>query len=169
MIRSKFAAQSAAAMIAVALTACTPAPRSDRLDLTPDVARVLEEADRWTIYGLETSRSMAIDGAEKIFHGHEILSAAQLTDAEARAELTRALNGGMAENRTTIAACFSPRHGIHAELPSGEIADLVICFECLQFYIFDASGDKVASEMTSESPSSIFNRVYRSAGVSVLD
>jgi hypothetical protein len=62
-----------------------------------------------------------------------------------------------------VARCFDPRHGIRAT--SGEtVADLVICFECLQIEAY-VNDKHLQGALTSASPQAFLNGVLRDAKI----
>jgi hypothetical protein len=67
-----------------------------------------------------------------MFHGYLIRGRAEVTDANERRALVRALARGARDaTPNTMGACFNPRHALRIEQGS-YAADFVICFECLQ-------------------------------------
>ena len=119
---------------------------------------VLEQADQLELLSLHPRFETHPTG--KTFHGYRILSRTRIKDAKTRQKLIASLLQGMRENQGTIAACFNPRHGIHAT-HKGKRADLVICFECLQVQLF---GDTTGEFLISRSPQPVFDGVLQSGG-----
>ena len=70
---------------------------------------------------------------------------------------------GVRSSNGTVAACFNPRHGIHATR-QGRTVDLLICFECLQIEIFEAER-KIAGVLTSRSVEADVDALYEAAGL----
>jgi hypothetical protein len=75
----------------------------------------------------------------------------------------RTHDGRAFRNDGRVAACFNPRHGIRASR-EGKTIDLVICFECLQVYVYAEEG-RQGSFLTTSSPQPVFDQVLREAGV----
>jgi hypothetical protein len=75
--------------------------------------------------------------SETVFHGYDILGRADISDADERRALVRALARSARESDGSIGACFNPRHGLHVE-QSGCSVDFVICFECLQVHAHES-------------------------------
>jgi hypothetical protein len=74
----------------------------------------------------------------------------------------------MAENNNSEGLCFTPRHGIHATR-AGATVDLVVCFECLQIYLY-VNGSEIRNGgevrfLTSKSPEAVFDKVLADANV----
>jgi hypothetical protein len=93
-----------------------------------------------------------------VFHGYDILGRAEITDADERRALVRALARGARDSDGSIGLCFNPRHGLHIEQSGGSV-DFVICFECLQVH---AHGFQGGSEfLTSATPQSTFDESLR--------
>jgi hypothetical protein len=96
------------------------------------------------------------------FKGWRVLGSSVLDDPTAR-DVLAALERGIAENESWVAACFDPRHGIRARRGADEV-DLVICFECAQVYLYSA-GQWMGSVPVTGSPEPAFDRVLSEAGV----
>lgn len=151
------------------LTACSVNSKTLDLKEADAEASKLANAAEWTIYSLNTTvLSEEEQQSEHHFHGWEVLGEATLSSEKERADLTRALNRGIAENGdTTMAACFGPRHGISVQAPRGTV-DLVICFECLQIRVYGEDGEQRATTLTMSDPSVVFNQIWRKHGLNVL-
>ena len=44
---------------------------------------------------------------------------------------------------------------------------LVICFECLQIYVYDGGEERTARVLTTNGPQRVFDRIYRGEGLSI--
>lgn len=117
---------------------------------------ILQHADHFELLSLDPRLQSSPENDS--FHGYRVLRRVTISDATARKKLISALRQGMREN-SGIAACFNPRHGIHAE-NNGRQADLVICFECLQVQLF---GDAQGEFLVSGSPQSIFDGTLKAS------
>jgi hypothetical protein len=104
---------------------------------------------------------MIFDGGKNNFHGIQVLGQTEVTP-EVRAKLMSALYDGMTRRGVFRAACFEPRHGIHAVL-GNKSADMLICFHCMQFVIFPGPKDYTTAVSKTEQP--VFDRVLTDAGV----
>ena len=71
--------------------------------------------------------------------------------------LVKQLVTGVAPQSTPIAACFNPRHGVHA-VSSTDFADLVICFECNWVRVYYSDGT-TESYVPSQSPREFLSSV----------
>lgn len=121
---------------------------------------ILLGADTFELYSLDPAR-----GGPKpkvAFHGWKVLGKTAVKDKKTREKLIVALGKGMAENDGVVAGCFNPRHGIRA-VKNGKTVDLVICFECYSFQIFE--GKKASNALTTRSPAPTFNKVLTDAKV----
>ena len=116
---------------------------------------ILTRADHFELLSLDPRLGDRTD--ENTFHGYRVLARVPISDANGRQKLVSALREGMRESSGTIAACFNPRHGIHA-LYKGKQADLVICFECLQVQLF---GDSCGEFPISDSPQGVFQATLK--------
>lgn len=128
---------------------------------------ILSAAESWTIYALDPYPHEVPPTEGRDFHGYHVRGEATLTDLATRAEVAAALIAGMEGNDDMVAACFDPRHGIRATSASGTV-DLVICFECLQVYVFEpGDAERRSMELTTSDPKVAFNRVWRAAGLDI--
>ncbi|MDF1799976.1 MAG: hypothetical protein P1V81_12430 [Planctomycetota bacterium] len=98
-------------------------------------------------------------------HGYGVRGRATISDRSLRLELLTALGDGARENNGMVAACFNPRHAIVAEL-EGRTCELIICFECLTFQVWDGS-ERVETVDVSETPATRFNEIYTAEGLSI--
>jgi hypothetical protein len=131
--------------------------------LPEELAAVLMEAEEWTLYALEPSM---MEPVEDGFHGYAIRGQNTIDSQADRAQLSHALTQGIAGNQDMVAACFLPRHGIRAE-SEGRVCELVICFECLQIYVYDGGEERTDQVLTTSGPQKVFDRVYKAAGLSI--
>ena len=133
--------------------------RSLRNRLPAAVVTLLEQADQFELLSLNPKFDMRpFKGS---FHGYKVLAKTGVKDTKTRQRLISALLQGMRENSGNLAACFNPRHGIRA-IHKGSHADLVICFECLQFHLF---GNAQGEFLVSRSPQSVFDAVLKAADI----
>jgi len=98
-------------------------------------------------------------------HGYGVRGRAVLEERSLRLEFLSALAQGAKENDGMVAACFNPRHAIIAE-SNGQICEIIICFECLTFQIWDGT-TRVENADLSETPCRTFDRIFADAGLSV--
>jgi hypothetical protein len=80
-----------------------------------------------------------------------------------RHELVAALQKAISESDGSVAACFEPRHGIHATSGVNSV-DLVICFHCRQIEVYLGS-TQTAYVPTTDAAERVFDRFLEEAGV----
>ncbi len=127
---------------------------------------IAANADTWMLLALDPSFPEEGTDPDTLFHGHAILGAVNVSDADAIRRLSEALNQGIEANDGMVAGCFNPRHGISVATDEGSV-DLSICFECLQIYVYGPGGERVETVLTMSEPSSVFNGIYRDAGLTI--
>jgi hypothetical protein len=149
-------------------------PSSSRLHIEPSAADIFEEADTWELLSLTPYRSsgreeIAMDGPSPPdrYRWYPILGQATLDRGAERSDLTRAFNRGRRGWDQMVAMCFNPRHLIRARLDDGRSAELLICFECGQYYVYDASNGRIEQGVIHGFPSATFNRIYESLGLEI--
>jgi len=72
---------------------------------------------------------------ERDFHGYAVLGRAPIVDSGLRVEVVVDFYQS-AREAGGMFLCFMPHHGVHA-VRGGAVVDLVICFHCLQYVLFD--------------------------------
>jgi hypothetical protein len=132
--------------------------------LTRQAAPGLDNPAELTLYSIDGRDRDAGQppSAGETFHGYPILGKVEVSDPEARAEITAAVRAGMADRSASPAACFWPRHGVRVA-SAGRSVDYVICFECCQLHIHE--GDAQQFRTTSRTPQDVLNRHLKAAGV----
>jgi hypothetical protein len=141
------------------LTGAT-AQAADKNEVPAAAKAILDKATEYEIYSLDPS----VEGVKDGFHGWKVLGKTTVKDAK-RTDLLKALAKGVDENKGEAAKCFIPRHGIRAR-DGDKTVDLVICFQCLQVYVYyDKSEKRDAMFLTSRSPEESFDSVLKAAGV----
>jgi hypothetical protein len=98
------------------------------------------------------------------FRGYPVLGKVEITDRAKQRELTNALETGIAKNDGGEANCFSPRHAIRVTT-DGRTVDYVICFECLQVYVYD--NESKSKKLITRDPQSIFDKQLQDAGITL--
>lgn len=98
-------------------------------------------------------------------HGYTVRGRAEIKDRALRLELLTALGAGARENNGMVAACFNPRHALIAK-HNGKTCELIICFECLTFQVWDGKERKETVDL-SETPRATFDRIFTDAGLSI--
>jgi hypothetical protein len=97
------------------------------------------------------------------FHGYKVLGKTAVKDALVQKRLVKSFAKGMAGD-IAPAKCFNPRHGIRATR-DGKTVELVICFECSQFDLYDASGEEGKRLLVNQTPEPAFDKVLNDAGL----
>jgi hypothetical protein len=124
-----------------------------------DVRDALEKAEQMELYSLDPD----VDRKdEQGFHGWKVLGKVELTKADVKGRVVRAVIKGM-EEPASPAKCFEPRHGIRL-VGKGKTTDLVICFACSQTYVYRAGPDRVTL-FTSKAPQTVLDKVLTDAKV----
>lgn len=100
---------------------------------------------------------------DKHFRGYLVLGKVEITEPKARLEIMRAINDGISESDGTVASCFWPRHGVHVET-EGKTIDFVICYECLQVYVFSGR-ERPDMQPTSEKHQAMLTDRLTAAGI----
>ena len=129
------------------------------------VTLVLESPDTFAILALEPLHVDLSQAEGETFHGYRVLGQAELTSAAERQQLLEAVYRGIHKSKGLAAACFNPRHGIHA-VRAQDTVDLVICFECLQIHIYPPSGEREAAG-AAEGPEGRLTTLYEAHGLSI--
>ena len=101
--------------------------------------------------------------APKFFYYAE-LGRATLTDPAKIRAVVEAVYGGINDSDGMVAACFNPRHGIHAEV-DGKPVDFVICFECLSMHIH-VEGERNPARTTG-APGEFLTKIWEEAGLTL--
>jgi hypothetical protein len=125
---------------------------------------VLESSEQFTLYSLDPYPLGQGDVALPIFHEHRILGKTLITDPKIKRHLLDAMYESIGNSNGDMAACFNPRHGIHA-VSKQKTVDLVICFECGQTEVYDEHG--MHGTTNTSSPKPVFDRVLTNAGVTL--
>lgn len=99
----------------------------------------------------------------RAFHGHAILGELPINDPAQRKKLFAAFRRGVADHDGTLAACFTPRHGLRIVREKTTL-DLVICFQCSQVKVYE-NGVPSETILISTSPRTLFNDTLLDAGI----
>ena len=136
-------------------------------DLLEAERRVVRSASALEILALDPAWPMSQEAREDPanFHGHKVLGRATLADSAVMLDLLNLIARSYRANDTTVAACFSPRHGVRVR-EAGSIVDLQICFECLQMKVF-RDGERVHSGLMASTYEPLVSKIYRSAGLAL--
>lgn len=128
--------------------------------LPQDALTVLSQARDIELLSIEPAPESSSNGG---FHGYRVLGKTLLKEVTVRKSLvesfTRAMEGTIVPTR-----CFIPRYGIRAT-HSGKTVEMLICFECSQFYVYDALGNSSKRFWVNQTPRSVFDKVLQDAGI----
>ncbi len=160
MVRARY-------IVLLAALLMTPALAWSAENKLPDKARaILAKADQIELYSLDPVTPVK-KGAQG-FHDWTVLGKTVLK-GDAGKRLVAALEKGIAENKGEAARCFQPRHGIRATA-KGKTVDLVICFECLQVYVYyDKTEKRDQTVLTTGSPEPTLDKALKDAGVRLAE
>ena len=120
-----------------------------------------DELTLYAIDGLVNEPESFVTDA-KHFRGYEVLGKLEITDPESRREIMAAVLAGIGESDGTVASCFWPRHGVHV-VTDGKAVDYVICYECLQAYVFSEAGN--TGEATTNTHQAVLSDRLTAAGI----
>jgi hypothetical protein len=121
---------------------------------------ILDQADEWELYSLFPVQEEK--NLPERFQGWPVLGKTMVRDVETRRRLREALAEGTKRYQQWFpgAACFFPRHGIHAS-HGGKSVDLSICFQCGYVY----QNDMTEEFRTTSTPQPAFDAVLTNAGI----
>ncbi len=151
-------------MLAALLPWATACRGSSGSPFDADVTGILESPDTFEILALDPMPHELSPSEGEIFHGYRVLGQIELSSAGERRQLLEAIYRGIHESEGMAAACFNPRHGIHA-VRAQDTVDLVICFECLSMQVYGPSGRDSVLTHSSVEPS--VSAIYRSNGLKI--
>ncbi|MEM9381435.1 MAG: hypothetical protein AAGB93_15885 [Planctomycetota bacterium] len=164
---------SSAALAACALVvACSSVGERGDAGVPPKLligdreAAIFAAAETWTLIATDPLPPAGGEVPEDNVRGYRVLGRAELSDASARRELVESLNAGIRANDDMVAACFDPRHALRAETEAGS-AELLICFECLQIYVYGDEGERTDTVLTSKLPAATFDRIFGAHGLTI--
>ena len=133
----------------------------------PRVERLLDHAETFEVYSLDPTVDTRLPSegrpSAENFHEWKILGKSEVKEAADRKKLVDALRQAAEDNAGTTTGHFWPRHGLR--LRSGkEMADLVICFQCLSIQVY-VNGNMSKGFLTTGDPQKEFDAVLRAAGL----
>ena len=150
-----------AGLFAVTAVCLAAGPTRSADNKMPEGAlKVLQNATEFELYSIDFAHP---DKEKTGFHQMKVVGKTAVKDAATRKKLVAAFAKGM-EGKIDPARCFNPRHGIRAT-HDGKTVDLVICFECAQFDLYEPGSDKPTRLLIGKSPEPTFDQVLRDAGV----
>jgi hypothetical protein len=113
--------------------------------------------------GKGAERSKARETGE-VFHGFPVLGKTEIVDAEARGELLKAIEDGIAQKGVSKADCWWPRHGLRVT-SGGQVTDYLICFQCNQVYIYEGGAERERQRTMPSEVQTVFDKHLRAAGL----
>lgn len=122
-------------------------------ELPKEVQEAFAKAESIELYSLSPFRELK---PTEGFRGWLIMGKTIVKEPKAVLE---AVEKGAKDSDGKVAKCFEPRHGIRA----GDV-DLVICFACLQTYVYQGE-KRVASFPTTREPAALLNKILSNAGI----
>ncbi len=149
--------------VGVVFLAAGPAATQDKdkgNKLSESALKVLQGATEFELYSIDFANP---DKGKTGFHDMKSVGKTTVKDPETRKKLVAEFVKGM-EGRIDPARCFNPRHGIRAA-HDGKTVDLVICFECAQFDLYENGSDKPTRLLIGKGPEPAFDKVLKDAGV----
>jgi hypothetical protein len=150
-----------AGLSAVAVVCLVAGPtRSADNKLSDNALKVLRNATEFELYSIDFAHPVS---GKTGFHDLKSVGKTTVKDAGTRKTLVSEFTKGM-EGDIKPARCFNPRHGIRAT-HDGKTVDLVICFECAQFDVYEPGSDKPTRLLVGKGPEPAFDKVLRDAGV----
>jgi hypothetical protein len=136
-------------MFCVVTLGCTqpaekPPIKFQRQILAEDVEHFLRTAVDVTVFSLEPDElySPPVKSPDKTyFHWWVQSKSVVVTESANKAALQASLADDVLENWKRGADCFEPRHGLRLG-GEGRTMYLVICYRCVQLWVFDESGER---------------------------
>jgi hypothetical protein len=135
--------------LSLLLTTCTSHPSS-----------YLSKADSLEIFVLDPQPEQAIQ-PKLNFHGFRILERATI-DASVGAAMDAMIQKGIDQNTGYLGACFSPRHGVRANI-GGKDYDFVLSFACNQLKAYTSGIDQ--TYLTTGEAEAEFDKIFAKAGL----
>jgi hypothetical protein len=130
--------------------------------LPTDVQNILAHPDRIELLSLQPTPFPRPEPAHA-FHDWKVLGRVTVLNSWTQGKIIRAVKKGIADSDGSVAACFNPRHGIRA-VRGEHTADLVLCFECNQIYVY-LDGEKKTTVLTAKTGQPALDAVLTDAGV----
>ena len=118
---------------------------------------VLRQPDQLELLSLSHRRHEDDGPPERLFHGYRVLGRASIDDVAQRRQIVSAFYQSAREGDGEM-LCFMPHHALHAVRGSA-VVDIVICFHCLLYEVFDGQERPFAELSTLAAP--LYERVVR--------
>ena len=120
----------------------------------------LPTPDELTIYAIDglVNEPTEFVTDDQLFRGYKVLGKTEISDPAARQQIVKAISDGISESDGTVASCFWPRHGVHV-VTDGKAVDYVICYECLQVYVFSPGAGRHMQPTTDKHQAVLTDRL----------
>lgn len=163
---------STALLSVLTLHACdeeqTSPPKTESVSLAEEIPAssrtILAAATELELFALHPDRRVEENVRTLNLQGYEALGRTTI-DGDLVPDLLGEVSRGIDRSDGRAALCFMPRHGIRAR-HEGRIADLVICYECMQIYVF-VDGEKVGTVLTASDATDAVSRIFEAAGLTI--
>lgn len=106
------------------------------------VPELPSDPDEVVVYSLDPERRDEVDEKGNVivqpgerFHRRIVLGKVTAKTAEQKAAVIATITHAIRNGPRQAARCFIPRHGMQI-IKSGEVVELVICFECSRYFIY---------------------------------
>ena len=118
---------------------------------------VLRQPDQLQLLSLAHHRHEDDGPPERLFHGYRVLGRASIDYVAQRRQLVSAFYQSAREGDRAM-LCFMPHHALHA-LRGSAVVDIVICFHCGLYQVFDGQ-ERPFAELSTLAQS-LYERVVR--------
>ncbi|QDT38167.1 hypothetical protein [Stratiformator vulcanicus] len=153
-------------LLALVLFGCTPYG-SDENAIPPEVLAALRNSDQVALYSLDPHPHQVVKENLKYYPlGNEsaVIDSMELTEPRLISSIADALEQDVAASSGLAAGCFLPRHALKFRTEDDHIAEIVICYECLNAVI--AVDEKpIASVLLSGTSAELLNRIIDDAEI----
>jgi hypothetical protein len=126
----------------------------------------LEKLEPTNVYLLDGGPKRAPRGETAQFHDTPVLAVGTLADQSARRQFTASLRRVLESGHGGQPACFFPRHGVTL-IDGPRRYDIVMCFECNRFDVYDGDGNGLYSSGFAAEESAVWDALFSAAGVKV--
>jgi len=118
---------------------------------------VLRQPDRLEMLSLSHRRRPDDGPEERLFHGYRVLGRASIDDVAQRRQIVSAFYQSAREGDGEM-LCFMPHHALHA-VRGNAVVDIVICFHCRLYEVFDGQ-ERPFAELSTLAQA-LYERVVR--------
>ena len=126
---------------------------------------ILENADYMELLSIDPgNRELDEPPPKGDYYGWKVLGKTAIEDSGTQKSIVSAVERGIVEAEGTGAACFWPRHAIHATY-DGKKVDILICFECHQVLVYVDGQEKGPFLSTTSSSESVLDKGLTEANV----